>query len=233
MRIAGLQKLTLLDFPDKTAATVFTAGCNLRCPFCHNGQLATATLQDDLEYLGEEEFFAFLESRKGLLDGVCITGGEPLLQSGIEEFCQQVKARGFSLKLDTNGFFPERLEALIAAHLIDYVAVDIKNCPSRYAETAGVASLDITAVQKTINLLMQNVVDYEFRTTVVREFHSGDDLVALAQWIREAKAWYLQSFVDSNEVLAGQGNLHPWSKDQLDDLVLKLRLSVSSTQLRG
>lgn len=233
MRIAGLQKLTLLDFPDKTAATVFTAGCNLRCPFCHNAELATASVQDSTALLNEEEFFTFLEKRNGLLDGVCITGGEPLLQPGIEEFCQEVLSRGFSVKLDTNGFFPERLASLIDAHLIDYVAVDIKNQSSKYAETVGIPQIDIAPLQKTIDLLVRGEIDYEFRTTVVKELHSPADIFALATEIKDAQSWYLQSFVDSEEILAGQGVLHPWEESDLKAILSQLQATICNTHLRG
>lgn len=233
MCIAGLQKLTLLDYPDKTAATVFTAGCNLRCPFCHNAELATASLQDPPTEIAEEEFFSFLESRRHLLDGVCITGGEPLLQPALEEFLQAIKARGFAVKLDTNGFYPEKLKHLIDAGLIDYVAVDIKNRPEKYAETAGIPHLDITPLQQTIELLNSGSLEYEFRTTVVKEFHTSEDLHALAQWIKGARAWYLQNFVDSEEVLSGQGILHPWEEDELKAVLSPLQAIVSQTKLRG
>ena len=233
MRIAGLQKLTLLDFPDKTAATVFTAGCNLRCPFCHNAELVYTSAQEPNETLSEEDFFAFLKSRRGLLDGVCITGGEPLLQPGLDTFCNKIKEEGFAVKLDTNGFFPDRLQALISAQLIDYVALDVKNHSEKYAETVGVASLNLTPLHTTLDLLREDSVAYEFRTTVVKEYHTSDDLFALATLIKKARAWYLQGFVDSAEVLAGHSILHPWEKEDLRAIVDPLRALIPNTFLRG
>ena len=173
MRIAGLQKLTLLDFPGKTAATVFTPGCNFRCPFCHNADLVTGEAgrdgaAADSSALSIDELFAFLGKRQGLLDGVCITGGEPLLQSGIDEFCTRVHELGFAVKLDTNGSFPGRLRALVEEGLVDYVATDVKNAPERYAETVGVPAFDLAPVQESLDFLRSGAVPYEVRTTVVR-----------------------------------------------------------------
>lgn len=249
MRIAGLQKLTLLDFPGRTAATVFLPGCNFRCPFCHNGDLATGAASGNGSAAGDaadsapasvgadevdvEEFFAFLDKRHGLLDGVCITGGEPLLQPDLADFCARVKRAGFAVKLDTNGSFPEKLRALVEADLVDYVAVDAKNAPERYAETVGVPGLDPAPVRATIGYLLTGAVPCEFRTTVVRELHTADDLRALARSIAGAGAWYLQSFVDADSVLAGPGTLHAWDTADLEALLPELRRHVPNTQLRG
>lgn len=184
MRIAGLQKLTLLDFPGKTAATVFTPGCNFRCPFCHNAALVTGEAERDgaaadSSALSIDELFAFLGKRQGLLDGVCITGGEPLLQPGIDEFCARVHELGFAVKLDTNGSFPGRLRALVEEGLVDYAAMDVKNAPERYAETVGVPAFDLAPVQESLDFLRSGAVPYEVRTTVVRELHTADDLLSL------------------------------------------------------
>ena len=208
MRIAGLQKLTLLDFPGKTAATVFTPGCNFRCPFCHNAALVTGGAgrdgaAADSSVLSIDELFAFLGKRQGLLDGVCITGGEPLLQPGIDEFCARVHELGFAVKLDTNGSFPGRLRALVEEGLVDYVAMDVKNAPERYAETVGVPAFDLAPVQESLDFLRSGAVPYEVRTTVVRELHTADDLRALAALIEGVQAWQLQSFIDADSVLGG------------------------------
>ena len=171
MRIAGLQKLTLLDFPGKTAATVFTPGCNFRCPFCHNAALVTGEAERDgaaadSSALSIDELFAFLGKRQGLLDGVCITGGEPLLQPELADFCARIKGAGFAVKLDTNGSFPDRLRELVESELVDYVALDVKNAPERYAETVGVPGFDLAPVAASVDYLLANAVPYEFRTTV-------------------------------------------------------------------
>lgn len=258
MRIAGLQKLTLLDFPGHTAATVFLSGCNFRCPFCHNAELvigdtAAATTpkpisrperlnsseppiaaqQNSLSNISTDDFFAFLEKRRGLLDGVCVTGGEPLLQPDLPDFCARIKQKGFAVKLDTNGSFPERLRKLMEAELVDYVAMDIKNTRERYGETAGVTGIDLAPVQDSIDLLMGGHLPYEFRTTVVRELHSPNDLLAIAHWIEGAAAWYLQSFVDADSILSGAGTLHAYELNQLEALLPELRRYVPATQLRG
>lgn len=230
MRIAGLQKLTLLDFPGRTAATVFTPGCNFRCPFCHNADLV---LGAGAPAVTLDEFFAFLGKRAGLLDGVCITGGEPLMQPDIEDFCARIREAGFAVKLDTNGSFPDRLRALVEANLVDYVAMDVKNAPARYGETVGVPGLDLAPMQASLDFLRTDAVPYELRTTVVRELHTADDLRALAAWIEGAPAWYLQSFIDAESVLAGPGRLRAWNPDDLRALLPELQALVPGAALRG
>ena len=235
MRIAGLQKLTLLDFPGKTAATVFTPGCNFRCPFCHNADLVTggSATGASAGVVSLDEFFAFLNKRQGLLDGVCVTGGEPLLQSGLADFCARVHEKGFAVKLDTNGSFPDRLRALADAGLVDYVAMDVKNAPERYAETIGVPAFDLAPVRKSMDFLREGTLPYEFRTTVMRELHTADDLRALAAWIEGAAAWHLQSFIDADSVLGGTGRFHAWNPGDLRELLPELLALVPGTRLRG
>lgn len=210
MRISGFQKLTLLDFPGHVAATVFTGGCNLRCPFCHNALLVTET--DAAESYGEDEILSYLNKRAGILDGVCISGGEPLLQPDIAEFMKKVKSMGLAVKLDTNGTYPQKLSALIDAELVDYVAMDIKNSRSRYPETVGLASFDITPVEESVSLLLSGRVDYEFRTTVVRELHTTADIEEIAKWISGAKRYFLQNFVDSGNIIGEGLSAHPQKK---------------------
>ncbi|MEG1831045.1 MAG: anaerobic ribonucleoside-triphosphate reductase activating protein [Raoultibacter sp.] len=236
MKLSGLQKLTLLDFPGKTAATVFTPGCNFRCPFCHNSDLVVGEIFEGHATFPEislEEFFSFLEKRHGLLDGICITGGEPLLQNGIEDFCRRIKAEGFAIKLDTNGSFPEKLRALVDAGLIDYVAMDVKNSPARYGETVGLPAFDSEAVQASIDYLLRGAIPYEFRTTVVRELHDAESLRALACRLKGASAWYLQSFIDAETVLAGPQVLHPYTPEELQALLPPLQAIIGPTHLRG
>lgn len=203
--IAGLQKMTLLDYPGKVACTVFLQGCNFRCPFCHNSGLLGSGVQQEIP---EETLLAFLEKRKGLLDGVCITGGEPTLYSGLGQLLEKIKAMGFAIKLDTNGSRPQVLKAVVKAGLVDYVAMDIKNCPERYGLTAGVQTVALDAVEESICFLLSGNVDYEFRTTVVREFHDEGAMEAVGTWLRRlddqhpAKRFYLQPYVDRESVLA-------------------------------
>lgn len=203
MRIAGLQKLTLLDFPGKVACTVFTAGCNFRCPFCQNASLVLPERFGP--ELTQEEVLAFLRKRQGILDGVAITGGEPMLHADLPNFLRRIRELGFPVKLDTNGSFPERLHEVIDEGLVAYVAMDIKNAPALYAETAGVSALDLDAIDRSREILMEGRVDYEFRTTVVKGLHTAESLLAAAKWIEGASAWYLQQYRDSGEILSASG----------------------------
>ena len=199
MRIDGLQKMTLLDFPGKVACTVFTGGCNFRCPFCHNALLVTK-LPEKPDYT-EDEILSFLEKRIGLLDGVAITGGEPLLNPDIADFIRKIRSMGYAVKLDTNGSFPERLKAIVSEGLVDYVAMDIKNRREKYAETIGLKNLDLSKIEESIEFLKSGAVDYEFRTTVVKQFHTIEDIRAASEWISGAKRYFLQNFVDSGELI--------------------------------
>ena len=201
MRIDGLQKMTLLDFPGKVACTVFTGGCNFRCPFCHNALLVTK-LPEKPDYT-EDEILSFLEKRVGLLDGVAITGGEPLLNPDIADFIRKIRDMGYAVKLDTNGSFPERLKAIVGEGLVDYVAMDIKNRREKYAETIGFKNLDLSKIEESVEFLKSGAVDYEFRTTVVEQFHTVEDIRAAAEWISGAKRYFLQNFVDSGELICG------------------------------
>ena len=202
MRISGFQKLTALDFPGKIACTVFTPGCNFRCGFCHNAALVTAGEMP--EDINAEEVFSYLRKRRGILDGVVLTGGEPLLQSGIGDFLREVKALGYLVKLDTNGSCPEKLEELLKESLVDYVAMDIKNSPEKYAKTCGVKLLDWSKIEKSIDIIMNRAPDYEFRTTAVAQLHNDEDFFAMGELIKGAKSWYIQKFVDSG-ALIGSG----------------------------
>ncbi|HEX3038276.1 MAG TPA: anaerobic ribonucleoside-triphosphate reductase activating protein [Oscillospiraceae bacterium] len=199
LKICGLQKLTLLDYPEKVACTVFTGGCNLRCPFCHNASLVVGEQYPD--EIPMSELFAYLEKRRNVLDGVCVTGGEPLLQPGLDDFLGRLRELGYAVKLDTNGTFPDRLRSLVQAGLVDYVAMDVKNSPERYAETTGTAGLDFSSVRKSMDFLLSGFVDYEFRTTVVKGLHDADSLLGAARSIRGAKRYFLQKFVDSGELI--------------------------------
>ena len=199
MRIDGLQKMTLLDFPGKVACTVFTGGCNFRCPFCHNALLVTK-LPEKPDYT-EDEILSFLEKRVGLLDGVAITGGEPLLNPDIGDFIRKIRDMGYAVKLDTNGSFPERLKAIVGEGLVDYVAMDIKNRREKYAETIGLKNLDLSKIEESVEFLKSGAVDYEFRTTVVKQFHTVEDIRAAAEWISGVKRYFLQNFVDSGELI--------------------------------
>ena len=201
--IAGLQKMTLLDYPGKVACTVFLQGCNYACPFCHNSQLLPF---DGEPFLAEAALLAFLEKRKGILDGVCITGGEPTLYSGLENLLRQIKSLGFSVKLDTNGSRPDVLRHLAEEGLLDYVAMDVKNGPSRYAETVGVPGLKLAPAEESLRFLIGGGVSYELRTTLVQQLHDEASLVEMGQWLcslvadKKPETIYLQPFVDRESV---------------------------------
>lgn len=225
MRIGGLQKMTLLDFPQKVACTVFLQGCNFRCPFCHNPSLVYGT-----DELSEDNFFAFLKKRQGLLDGVAVTGGEPLLHSDIDIFLQKIKDLGYAVKLDTNGSFPQKLEKLLQNGLIDYIAMDIKNAPEKYDLTAG-AKNSFESVRQSAELIMHSGVPYEFRTTVVKELHEDADFHAIGAWLKGAQAYYLQCFVDSGDILSP--GLSAPSKDDLARYQAIACTYIKNTHLRG
>ena len=203
MHISGLQKLAMVDFPGKLAATVFTGGCNLRCPFCHNALLVNR-LAENPETHSVEEVLDFLKKRRGLLDGVVLSGGEPLMQNGAAEFLEQVRSLGFAVKLDTNGCYPEALEEILKRKLVDYVAMDIKNSREQYGVTVGIPDFDVTPIEQSVALLKNSGVDFEFRTTVVKEFHTAQDIVSIGQWLAGSPRYYLQQFVDSGD-LVGTG----------------------------
>lgn len=228
MKLYGLQKLTLLDFPGHTACTVFTGGCNFRCPFCHNALLVTEI--DPSATMEEEEFFKFLAKRKGILDGVCITGGEPLLNPDIAPFIRRIKEMGFLVKLDTNGSFPDRLQSLMEEGLLDFVAMDIKNSFEKYSLTIGVEA-DTAAIEKSIDLLLSGQVDYEFRTTTINELHTEEDIEKIATRIRGAKAYFLQNFVDSGNLI-GEG-LSPVPEENMIRMRLRAQHLVPKAAIRG
>ena len=229
MHIAGIQKLTLLDYPGKVACTVFTPGCSFRCPFCHNASLVLP--ERERADIPEEQVLSYLKRRIGMLEGVCLTGGEPLLQRDLGSFIRQIKALGYSVKLDTNGSNPNRLKQLMDEELLDYVAMDIKNTPAKYGETAGVLGMDLDAVMTSVELLMQGRIPFEFRTTVVKEFHTREDIREIGRWLRGAPWYFLQNFVSSGDLI-GQG-LHPVEEDEMRKMAGILRQYVGEVALRG
>lgn len=228
MTIKGFQKTTLLDFPEKLACTVFTGGCNFRCPFCHNASLVLRA--GDMEGISEDEFFSYLSKRKRMLDGVCITGGEPLLCRDIEEFIMKIKNEGLLVKLDTNGTFPEKLERLLDAHLVDYVAMDVKNSKEKYALTAGTKEFP-TEIERSIEIIISKAQDYEFRTTVVKELHTPQDIVKIAEWIKNAKKYFLQAYVDSGDTI--KSGFSAYSAEEMLKILENTRKILPVTALRG
>ena len=283
MVFGGFQKLTLLDYPEKTACTVFTTGCNFNCSFCQNSSLRKEDLKEQLpdegranngspvingsktingsQAIKSSEILDFLKSRQGLIDGVCISGGEPLMHDDLGDFINDIKALGFLVKLDTNGSFPQRLEKLITAGMLDHVAMDVKNTPEKYTETIGLPGYDISPVEESMSILRSCTVPYEFRTTVVREFHTGDDLLSIARWVSGQSIpgpdisgqiipgqeitelsvsgrccyknvkYYLQEFVDSEGVR--QKGLHGYSVEEMQQFLVEIRKILPDAELRG
>ncbi len=230
MQIAGLAKLTLIDYPGKLASTIFTSGCQLRCPFCHNSQLALTSPTGKTKH-AVPDILAYLKKRSNVLEAVCISGGEPLMQDNLDEFAWILKTWGYLIKIDTNGGFPNRLKRLLDLDLIDYVAMDVKNCPVRYAETCGQKKLDLSPFRKTIDLLQESKISYEFRTTVVREFHSKEDILQLNEWSIGNSYLFLQSYKDSSNVLTP--GLHGYTEDEMNELRQSVLPLIPNTKVRS
>lgn len=229
MRINGFQKTTLLDYPGYLAATVFIGGCNFLCPYCHNASLVLSP--GSLPVFSKEEVLHTLAKRKGILEGVCITGGEPTLEAGLTEFIKEIKDIGLLVKLDTNGSNPGLLKELIASDLLDYVAMDIKNSQEKYPLTIGKEHFPIKNIAESVEILLKDHVAYEFRTTVTRELHNSSDFLAIGEWIQGAKAYYLQSYKDSGDVISPI--FHGYSKNELEDIRKLLLSFIKKVELRG
>ena len=228
MKIHGLQKMTLLDYPGRVACTVFLGGCDYRCPFCHNFELVDGTAPAIMD---DGELLSFLRKRQGLLDGVAITGGEPCLHDGLPDLLARIRELGFATKLDTNGCHPRMLERLLSDRLVDYVAMDVKNSPEKYARTAGVERVDLDAIAESIRLIMDGAPDYEFRTTVVAELHEAEDFHAMGQLIEGARRYFLQAFTDRDTV-PFEGLSAP-SADAMREFARIASAYVPETSLRG
>ncbi len=228
MIIHGLQKMTLLDFPEHVACTVFLGGCDFRCPFCHNFGLADGT---DKPVMDDRELIRFLKTRTGILDGVAFTGGEPCLHRDLPELLEEIRSLGFGTKLDTNGYHPALLKEILERGLVDYVAMDIKNSPAKYAATCGVAMIDMKTIEESISLIMKSGTGYEFRTTVVDEFHESADFAGIGKLIEGAEKYYLQCFTDRPSVPFG--NLHAPSKEKLEEYAGIARVYVKFAAVRG
>lgn len=227
MKISGLMKLTLLDFPGHVACTVFLAGCNFRCPFCHNGSLVRG---GDIE-ISREELLSFLKKRQGVLDGVCITGGEPLMNKDVAELIKEIKSLGYLVKLDTNGSYPEKLAELLSAELVDYVAMDVKSSKKRYAKACG-TDVDTEKIQKSIEILKSSGIEHEFRTTVVKGIHTADDIAECAALIGADENYFLQSYTESEDIIAPEG-LSSFTHDELNQILAAAQKFAPRAKLRG
>ena len=234
MKIHGLQKLTLLDYPEKMAATLFLGGCNFRCPFCHNSGLVLSPKQQ--EVLPVSEVLAFLEKRRGILEGVCITGGEPTLSGDLKRLITDIRGLGYLVKLDTNGSRPEVLKELVSEGLLDYAAMDIKSSLSGYEKVAGLSQGQAPGIRERVTesaaFLMENHIPYEFRTTVVKELHSAGDFREIARWLAGCSAYYLQAYRDSESVLL-PNTFNSYTLEELEDFRAILRETIPLVEIRG
>ncbi|MDF2942905.1 MAG: hypothetical protein K0S01_1763 [Herbinix sp.] len=229
MQIHGFSKTTLLDYPKHLAATIFLGGCNMRCPFCHNASLVTRFATQPI--IPVEEVLSTLTKRKNILEGVCITGGEPTLYPDLPEFIGKIKALGLKVKLDTNGTNPAMLKSLVANKLVDYIAMDIKNSKEKYDLSTGIHGFDLLQISESIDFILTAPITYEFRTTIVKEHHSEPDILSIGRWINGANAYYLQSYKDSGDILSPGLSSH--SKDTLLNFVSLLTPYVTMVSLRG
>ncbi len=229
MNICGFEKFSLVDYDNYVTCTVFTKGCNFVCPFCHNSSLV---LKDKFaENIPEEDVFSYLQKRKGMVDAVCVSGGEPTLQPDLKDFIKKVKSMGFRVKLDSNGTKPELLKELIDEKLVDYVAMDIKNSLGKYAQTVGLNTINLNPITKSIELLKNSGIDYEFRTTLIKEYHTQNDIEQIAELIKGAKNYALQKFVDNGECITH--NLTEVDKETVDSYVEIVKPFVQNVKVRG
>lgn len=229
MKICGWNKTTLLDYPGHIAATLFTGGCNFRCPFCHNAELVLCP--GEQEEIREEEIFAFLQRRKGITEGICITGGEPSLQPGLKEFIRRVKGLGYLVKLDTNGYCPNVLWELLGEGLLDYVAMDVKASRKNYAQAAGLEGLDIAAIEMSMGIIRSSGIAYEFRTTVVKGIHTPEDMEDIGRWLSGCRAFYLQAYRDNENVM--EPGFCAFSPEEMHDFLEITRKYIDNVSLRG
>ncbi len=231
MSFGGLQKTTLVDYPGKVAATVFTFGCNFRCPYCHNPELVLPELIEKQPKISAEEVLKFLQSRRGLLEGLCITGGEPTMHLDLPDFIKKVKDLGFKVKLDSNGSFPERLEKLIDQHLIDYVAMDVKFPLAKY-DLVTKGNVPLSNIGKSIELLKQGKVDYEFRTTLVPKILNREDILEIVKLIKPAPKYFLQRFRGKKTLDPAFSNLEGWPEEEMRSLLKEIKPNFKECALR-
>ncbi|MCR4960098.1 MAG: anaerobic ribonucleoside-triphosphate reductase activating protein [Lachnospiraceae bacterium] len=228
MDIHGLNKTTLLDYPGRVASTIFAGACNMRCPFCQNADLVLDPASQPL--ISEEEVLAHIRKRKGIITGVCITGGEPTLQKDLLDFMRKIKDIGMDIKLDSNGYRPEVLRQVIDEGLADYIAMDIKSSPAGYERAAGVP-IDMSRIRESISLIMGSGSEYEFRTTVVRELHDEETFEDIGELIKGAERYFLQSYVDSDRVILP--GFSSYSKEELEKYCNILHKYVKTVSIRG
>ena len=229
MQIHGFNKLTLLDYPGHIAATIFLGGCNMRCPFCHNASLVTKLSSQPV--IPTEEVLSDLYKKKKILEGVCITGGEPTLYQDLPELISEIKSMGLQVKLDTNGTNPDMMKALVRDSLIDYIAMDIKNSKEKYRQTAGINNLNLPLIEDSVSFLLTSSINYEFRTTVIKEYHTREDMHSIGIWIQGAMKYFLQSYKNSGDIISPGLNSH--SAQTLQEYISILSPYINQVSLRG
>lgn len=229
MNICGYQKTTLLDYPGHVAATIFTGGCNFCCPFCHNSDLVVNSTMSPC--ISQEEIFSFLKKRKNVLSGICITGGEPTLQTNLSEFIKKVRSLGYKIKLDTNGYRPDVISSLLEDNLLDYIAMDIKAGLSNYAKVSGIPNLDTSKIKESISIIENSGIDYEFRTTVVKELHNRQDFLEISEMLSSSSSYFIQSFKDSGNILTP--GLSSCDTDTLNQYLAIVKNKLPFSSLRG
>ncbi len=229
MKVFGLEKLSLVDFDGVVAATVFTGNCNFRCPFCHNASLVSD--YKELPTFSEEDIFAYLSKRKGILEGVCITGGEPTLNAELPEFCAKIKGLGYKVKIDTNGTNPQMIKRIIDENLADYFAMDIKNDKEGYGRTIGIENYDLSKVEKSVEIFLSGNTPFEFRTTLIDEFHDEKNMENIGQWIKGTEKYFLQKFKDGENCISR--GLHPVSDEKAKKFLKVLEDYIPNVKLRG
>ena len=229
MKIGGFQKTSLLDYPDTVSAIIWTVGCNFHCPFCYNKDI----VEEKTGLISEKEIFDFLEKRKGLIDGLVITGGEPLMQEDIADFCEKVKKLGYLVKIDTNGTYPEKLKELADKKLVDYIAMDIKAPKKKYKDLSGVKA-DIKKIQKSIDIIRKSGVDYEFRTTFIPKFLTQKDIVEIGEWLKRTKRFYIQQFKNDVPMISSKmSSIKPYSREEIFDTLEKIKPFFEFCDVRG
>lgn len=229
MNIGGLQKTSLMDYPDTICAIIWTVGCNFRCPFCYNKDIVLGKVENILE----KDIFSFLKKRKGMLEGLVISGGEPLMQKDIVNFTEKVKELGYNIKIDTNGMYPEKLKELIDKKLVDYVAMDIKAPKGKYDKLSGIKT-DVKKIEKSIELIKNSAPDYEFKTTFVPGILSPDDILSIAKWLKDSKKYYLQQFRSDVPLISPDlENMLPYSKEDMFDILEKIKTYFKICNVRG
>jgi pyruvate formate lyase activating enzyme len=229
MKIGGFQKTSLLDYPDRISAIVWTVDCNFKCPFCYNTNL----VDGNVELFNEDEVLSFLKKRKGLLEALSISGGEPFLQKDILDFTSKVKKLGYLVKIDTNGTFPERLKELIDKKLVDYVSMDIKAPKNKYSKLAGIKA-NLKKIEQSIEIIKNNAPDYEFRTTFVPDLLKKEDIIEIAKWLEGSKRFYLQQFKSDTPLISSKlDNVAPYSKEDIIKTLEEIKPFFKSCDVRG